>query len=78
MITLLGQYERHKVSGIKVVNAGGISAFKFNQRQLDLDENNKHYNVTPREILKSLATAVKELGISHPLHVHGSNLGCAR
>ncbi len=61
--------------GIKVVNAGGISAFKFNQRQLDLDENNKHYNVTPREILKSLATAVKELGISHPLHVHGSNLG---
>ncbi len=61
--------------GIKVVNAGGISAFKFNQRQLDLDENNKHYNVTPREILKTLATAVKELGISHPLHVHGSNLG---
>ncbi|MCK4840303.1 MAG: formylmethanofuran dehydrogenase subunit A [Methylococcales bacterium] len=61
--------------GIKVVNAGGINAFKFNQRQLDLDENNKHYDVTPREILKSLATAVKELGIKHPLHVHGSNLG---
>ena len=61
--------------GIKVVNPGGISAFKFNQRKLDLDENNKHYNVTPREILKSLATAVKELGIKHPLHVHGSNLG---
>jgi formylmethanofuran dehydrogenase subunit A len=61
--------------GIKVVNPGGISAFKFNQRQLDLDENNSHYNVTPRAILKSLATAIKELGISHPLHVHGSNLG---
>ncbi|MFK5950311.1 MAG: formylmethanofuran dehydrogenase subunit A [Methylococcales bacterium] len=61
--------------GIKVVNPGGISAFKFNQRQLDLDEKNKHYNVTPREILKSLATAVKELGIKHPLHVHGCNLG---
>ncbi len=61
--------------GIKVVNAGGINAFKFNQRKLDLDENNSHYNVTPREILKSLATAVKELGVQHPLHVHGSNLG---
>jgi len=61
--------------GIKVVNPGGISAFKFNQRQLDLDEKNSHYNVTPRDILKSLATAVKELGIKHPLHVHGSNLG---
>ncbi len=61
--------------GIKVVNPGGISAFKFNQRQLDLDEKNSHYNVTPRDILKSLATAVKELGVKHPLHVHGSNLG---
>ncbi len=61
--------------GIKVVNPGGINAFKFNQRKMDLDENNQHYNVTPREILKSLATAVKELGVAHPLHVHGSNLG---
>ena len=61
--------------GIKVVNAGGINAFKFNQRSLDLDEKNTHYPVTPREILKTLATAVQELGISHPLHVHGSNLG---
>ena len=28
--------------GIKVVNAGGISAFKFNQRFLDLDEQNSY------------------------------------
>ncbi len=61
--------------GIKVVNAGGISAFKFNQRKLDLDEQNVHYKVSPREILQTLATAVKELGVSHPLHVHGCNLG---
>ncbi|MCK9607347.1 MAG: formylmethanofuran dehydrogenase subunit A [Methylomonas sp.] len=61
--------------GIKVVNAGGINAFKFNQRKLDLDEQNTHYEVTPRQILKTLATAVKELGITHPLHVHGCNLG---
>lgn len=61
--------------GIKVVNAGGISAFKFNQRKLNLDETNAHYSVTPREILQTLARAVKELGITHPLHVHGCNLG---
>lgn len=61
--------------GIKVVNPGGINAFKFNQRKLDLDEKNSHYPVSPREILKVLATAVKELGIVHPLHVHGCNLG---
>ena len=36
--------------GIKVVNPGGINAFKFNQRRLDLDENNVHYNVSPRQI----------------------------
>lgn len=61
--------------GIKVVNAGGINAFKFNQRKLDLDELNVHYGVSPRQILQTLATAVKELGITHPLHVHGCNLG---
>ncbi|WP_419635240.1 formylmethanofuran dehydrogenase subunit A [Thiolapillus sp.] len=67
----------HAAKGIaiKVVNAGGISAFKFNQRKLDLDEKNSHYDVTPRQILQTLATAVKELGITHPLHVHGCNLG---
>ncbi len=61
--------------GIKVVNPGGINAFKFNQRKLDLDEDNVHYKVTPRDILRTLATAVKQLGIPHPLHVHGCNLG---
>jgi len=61
--------------GIKVVNPGGISAFKFNQRQLDLDEQAPCFGVTPRDILKCLATAVHELGVPHPLHVHGCNLG---
>ncbi len=61
--------------GIKVVNAGGINAFKFNQRMLDLDEQNSYYGVTPRDVLKSLSRAVYELGIPHPLHIHGNNLG---
>lgn len=63
--------------GIKVVNPGGISAFKFNQRRLNLDENNVHYQVTPRQILQSLSRAVHELGIAKPLHVHCNNLGAA-
>jgi formylmethanofuran dehydrogenase subunit A len=61
--------------GIKVVNPGGISAFKFNQRALDLDELNTHYQVSPRDVLKALSRAVYELGVPHPLHVHGNNLG---
>ncbi len=63
--------------GIKVVNPGGISAFKFNQRKLDLDENHSYYNISPREILKSLSRAVHDLGIAKPLHVHCNNLGAA-
>jgi formylmethanofuran dehydrogenase subunit A len=63
--------------GIKVVNPGGINAFKFNQRRLNLDENNVHYQVSPREILQSLSRAVHELGIAKPLHVHCNNLGTA-
>lgn len=61
--------------GVKVVNPGGISAFKFNQRSLDLDEKHCHYGVTPRDVLKSLALSLYELGVPHPLHVHGCNLG---
>jgi formylmethanofuran dehydrogenase subunit A len=60
---------------VKVVNPGGISAFKFNQRNLDLDEKNSYYGVTPRQILQTLARGVKELGVPHPLHIHGCNLG---
>lgn len=60
---------------IKVVNPGGISAFKFNQRKLNLDDENSFYGVTPREVLLSLARAVRELGVPHPLHIHGCNLG---
>jgi formylmethanofuran dehydrogenase subunit A len=60
---------------IKVVNAGGIDAFKFNQRQLNVDEAHPALPVTPRDILWSLSTAAEELGLAHPLHVHCSNLG---
>ena len=60
---------------IKIVNPGGINAFKFNQRKLDLDEKNDSYQVTPRQILKVLAKSVQDLGLNHPLHIHGCNLG---
>ena len=60
---------------IKVVNPGGINAFKFNQRKLDLDEQNTAYGLTPRQILLALAEGIHGLGLPHPLHIHGSNLG---
>lgn len=64
-----------KAMGVKVVNPGGISAFKFNQRKLDVDEKHVRWEVTPRQVVHALARALKELGVPHPLHIHGSNLG---
>ncbi|MEM5339483.1 formylmethanofuran dehydrogenase subunit A [Paraburkholderia azotifigens] len=61
--------------GVKVVNPGGISAFKFNQRSLDVDEHHTHYGITPRNVLHVLARALTDLGVPHPLHIHASNLG---
>ncbi|MBN8489217.1 MAG: formylmethanofuran dehydrogenase subunit A [Burkholderiales bacterium] len=66
-----------KALGVKVVNPGGISAFKFNQRKLDVDEAHTHWGVTPRQIVHTLARALRELQVPHPLHIHGSNLGVA-
>lgn len=61
--------------GLKVVNPGGISDFKFNRRKLDLDEPHSYYHVTARQIVHTLARALEELKVPHPLHIHASNLG---
>lgn len=66
-----------KAMGVKVVNPGGISAFKFNQRKLDVDQAHAHWQITPRQVVNTLARGLRELGVPHPLHIHGSNLGVA-
>jgi formylmethanofuran dehydrogenase subunit A len=67
----------HQCCAVKVVNAGGIDAFKFNQRKLDVDDLHLHFQISPRQILRSLSEAVESIGLAHPLHVHCSNLGVA-
>lgn len=62
---------------VKVVNAGGISAFKFQRQLLDVDTPHPEYGITPGQIIRRLARAVHEIGLVHPLHVHCSNLGVA-
>ena len=64
-----------RAMGVKVVNPAGISAFKFNQRKLDVDECHVRWQVTPRQVVHTLARALRDLGVPHPLHIHGSNLG---
>ena len=60
---------------VKVVNAGGIDAFKFARRSLDVDQPHPKHGVTPSQVIRVLARAVNEIGLRHPLHVHASNLG---
>ncbi len=66
-----------KCLGIKVINAGGSAAFKFNARSFGLDDVVPGYGVTSRAILQALQHAVTGLGVPHPLHVHCNNLGLA-
>ena len=39
------------------------------------DQPSPHYGVTPRRIVSSLARAVGDLGVAHPLHLHCNDLG---
>ncbi len=41
----------------------------------DLDSPVDHFGVTPRQIIKSVAEAVDELRLPHPVHIHANNLG---
>jgi len=61
--------------GIKVVNAGGVAAFKDNIRSFSFDDVVPYYGLTSRAIVKALQQAVHETGVPHPLHVHCNNLG---
>ncbi|HEX5386701.1 MAG TPA: formylmethanofuran dehydrogenase subunit A [Gemmatimonadales bacterium] len=61
---------------IKVVNPGGIEAWKSGQRNLtDLDQALGTSRVTPRAILETLVDAANVLGLPHPVHIHCNNLG---
>jgi formylmethanofuran dehydrogenase subunit A len=62
--------------GVKLVNPGGVEAWKHggsNVTSLDDDV----AGVTPRQVLEAIATAVHDLGLPHPVHVHCNNLGVA-
>ena len=66
-----------KALGLKVINAGGSEAFKFNARTFDLDEQVPEYGVTSRGIVEAMQQAIADLGVPHPPHVHTNNLGIA-
>lgn len=65
-----------KVYGVKAVNPGGVTAWKWGKDAKQLHEPVYGYNnVTPAQIISSLARIVDELGMPHPVHLHCNNLG---
>lgn len=64
-----------KAIGVKVINPGGVAAFKENVRSFNLDDEVPEYGVTSRQIINALQGAVARAGIPHPVHLHCNNLG---
>jgi formylmethanofuran dehydrogenase subunit A len=61
---------------IKIVNAGGVQAWKSGQRNLtEIDQTLGSILVTPRAILETLTDAANALRLPHPVHIHCNNLG---
>jgi formylmethanofuran dehydrogenase subunit A len=61
---------------IKVVNPGGVEAWKAGQRNLaGIDDKLARHGVTPRAVLETLARAANELRLPHPVHIHCNSLG---
>jgi len=62
--------------GVKVVNPGGVERWKGGRGTVvTLDDTVEGFGVTPRAIMTGLARAIDELGLPHPMHLHGLNLG---
>ena len=63
----------NKAIEVKIVNPGGISAFKFGKdRQMWMKICSLEFT---KKNFKELALCLHELGVPHPLYIHTSNLG---
>ena len=62
--------------GVKAVNPGGVTAWKWGKDAKNLYDPVPGYDkVTPATIISGLAQIVDQLGLPHPLHLHCNNLG---
>jgi len=65
-----------KAYGVKAVNPGGVTAWKWGKNAGKLHEPIEGYSkVTPALIIASLAQIIDELGLPHPVHLHCNHLG---
>jgi formylmethanofuran dehydrogenase subunit A len=60
---------------IKLVNPGGVENWKWGRNVSHLDDPVIGFEVTPRQIIQTLAWINTELGLPHVPHIHGLRLG---
>jgi formylmethanofuran dehydrogenase subunit A len=60
---------------VKIVNPGGVENWAWGKNVNSLDDYVFHFEVTPREIIESLAKVNEILKLPHTIHVHANNLG---
>lgn len=61
--------------GVKIVNPCGSEAWGWGMNVHGLDDPAPYWNVTSREVIKSLAEANEKLGLPHSIHLHPNDLG---
>jgi formylmethanofuran dehydrogenase subunit A len=61
--------------GVKIVNPGGVENWTWGKNVNSLDDHVLHFEVSPREIVESLAKVNESLKLPHTIHVHANNLG---
>jgi formylmethanofuran dehydrogenase subunit A len=62
---------------IKAVNPGGVEVWKSRGlgNVAGIDDRVDYFDVTPRQIITGLSSAVDDLRLPHALHIHCNNLG---
>lgn len=61
--------------GVKIVNPGGGEAWGFGKNVKDFDDPVPNFDVTPGEIITSLAKVNEKLNLPHSIHLHLNKLG---
>jgi formylmethanofuran dehydrogenase subunit A len=60
---------------VKIVNPGGVENWKWGKNVGGLDDTILNFEITPRQVITSLASANEELALPHTIHLHCNNLG---
>jgi formylmethanofuran dehydrogenase subunit A len=66
--------EATKGYAIKIVNPGGIEAWRWGRNLRHLDDTVPNFDVTPREIVRALCQVNKLLDLPHAVHIHPNGL----